>query len=147
MKALKQRLQEIARKQVYVGVPEDKTARNDEMTNAGLVYLHTNGSALAGEPARPIIEPAIRARDNHDRITAELKRAAQAALDDDPAESAERLNRAGLLGANAAKRWFTDPRNNWAPNSPATIARKGSDSPLIDTGQMRRSITYLVEEK
>lgn len=33
---------------------------------------------------------------------------------------------------------------NWAPNAPRTIAEKGSDSPLIDTGQLRRSITSKV---
>ena len=31
------------------------------------------------------------------------------------------------------------------PNSPATIAAKGSDTPLIDTGILRQSITYEVE--
>lgn len=30
------------------------------------------------------------------------------------------------------------------PNSAATIARKGSDTPLIDTGQLRSSITHKV---
>ena len=30
------------------------------------------------------------------------------------------------------------------PNSPWTIARKGSSKPLIDTGQLRNSITYQV---
>ena len=31
------------------------------------------------------------------------------------------------------------------PNSPWTIAKKGSSKPLIDTGQLRNSITYKVE--
>ena len=31
------------------------------------------------------------------------------------------------------------------PNSPATIARKGVDNPLIDTGQMRQAIDFEVE--
>jgi phage gpG-like protein len=31
------------------------------------------------------------------------------------------------------------------PNAPSTIARKGSSKPLIDTGQLRNSITYKVE--
>lgn len=31
------------------------------------------------------------------------------------------------------------------PNSDATIAAKGSSTPLIDTGQMRSSITYILE--
>lgn len=33
------------------------------------------------------------------------------------------------------------------PNKPSTIKRKGSDKPLIDTGQLRSSITYKVREK
>lgn len=32
----------------------------------------------------------------------------------------------------------------WKPNAPLTIAIKGSSSPLIDTGQLRRSITSQV---
>lgn len=30
----------------------------------------------------------------------------------------------------------------WPPLSPKTIAKKGSDKPLIDTGQLLKSITY-----
>lgn len=33
---------------------------------------------------------------------------------------------------------------NWKPNAPLTVALKGSDSPLIDTGQLRRSISSKV---
>ena len=33
------------------------------------------------------------------------------------------------------------------PNAPSTIARKGSSKPLIDTGQMRQSVTYRVQIK
>lgn len=32
----------------------------------------------------------------------------------------------------------------WAPNSPMTIRRKGSSAPLIDTAQLRKSVTYEV---
>lgn len=32
------------------------------------------------------------------------------------------------------------------PNSPVTIALKGSSKPLIDTGEMRQSVTYKVED-
>ena len=35
----------------------------------------------------------------------------------------------------------------WKPNAPLTIAKKGSDSPLIDTGQLRKSVTSAVVEK
>ena len=30
----------------------------------------------------------------------------------------------------------------WAENSPRTIARKGSDAPLIDHGELRRAVNH-----
>ncbi len=33
------------------------------------------------------------------------------------------------------------------PNSPQTIALKGSENPLIDTGHMVQSVTYVVRER
>ena len=36
---------------------------------------------------------------------------------------------------------------NWPPNSPVTIAKKGSDKPLIDTSHMKNSATYVVRDK
>ena len=33
---------------------------------------------------------------------------------------------------------------NWVPNAPATIRRKGSDRPLIDTGQLVNAVEYEV---
>lgn len=145
---MKAELAKLSRKHVYVGVPEDKSARKKGVvTNAQLMYLHSNGSALQGIPARPIIEPAIEAPDNKALIAKQLGAAARATLDAKPDEANDSLELAGMQGRDASVNWFTDPRNNWAPNSPVTIARKGSDRPLIDTGELRRSLTYLVEEK
>lgn len=36
---------------------------------------------------------------------------------------------------------------NWKGNAPQTVARKGSDKPLIDTGTLQRSITSDVVKK
>lgn len=145
--ALKASLAKLQRSQVFVGVPEAKAPRKkSKITNAQLVYIHTNGSPLRGIPARPIIEPAIEAAGNKELITGQLGKAAQAAMGSKPAEMRPHLDQAGTLGRDAAKRWFRDSRNNWAPNAPATIREKGSDRPLVDTAEMLRSITYVVEE-
>lgn len=162
------RLKRIAGDRVLVGIPEDKTARKaGAITNAQLMYIHTNGSSLRGIPPRPDIEPALMAEDNRRRITMLLGRAAQAELSGDHQLALDILGRAGLTGANAAKRWFTDPRNGWAANKRATIIRKARrlrgqtarefakavasgedlsqyDTPLIDTAQLRRAITFIV---
>ena len=144
---LRAQLASLRRKQVLVGVPEDKTDRRDgAVSNAQLVYLHTHGSPMQHIPARPIIEPAIEAPDNKAMIANQLGAAAKAVLGGQAVLAKQSLQKAGMLGRNAALRWFTDPRNHWAALSQRTIERKESDRPLIDTGQLRRSITFVVEE-
>ena len=141
------RLRDLSRMDALVGIPARTTLRRkDPINNASLLFIHTNGSPARGIPARPVIEPAIAANGNKQQIAAELKDAAKAALQGDVNTAYTALDRAGLAGENASKQWFTDPRNNWAPNAPSTIRRKGSNRPLIDTGALRRAITHVVRK-
>lgn len=155
---------------VLVGIPEAETSRDDEaITNAALMYIHTNGSEVMNIPKRPVIEPSIEA----DRAQLEdaLGKAITAELDGETEKCNSILERVGTRATNDAKRWFTDPRNGWQRNKLSTIKRKLSkltgkryrkameqlmsagetgdvselDTPLIDTGQLRRAITYIVE--
>jgi len=145
--SLKAALKKLQRTDVLVGWPEASNSRQSgEIGNAALAYIHSHGSALQNIPARPILQPAIEASPNKELIQRELKAAAEAVLDQDPARATMELNRAGQVAANAVKSWFTTPENQWAPNSPETIAKKGSDRPLIDTGQLRRSVSFVVKE-
>jgi hypothetical protein len=171
---------DLAKLQVYVGIPESDGARKSPgVTNAQLAFIHTHGArtadfrsrmgatmkkkaiaypvalqmylhsygnAIFHIPPRPIIEPAIEASGNKKLILAELKKAATAALVDNKSGAITSLKRAGLTAQNLVRAWFTDPRNNWAPNAPSTIKRKKSDKPLIDTGELRKSITYVVAD-
>lgn len=159
---------------VYVGIPDTQTDRDDEteITNAGLLYIHTNGSELRHIPARPVIEPSIEA--NRAELEAGLHDVAQLTLDNKLHEAKAKLKQVGTLAANGAKRWFTDPRNGWAQNAPSTIRRKLArltgkrrrkalkvldsvqqhmptygttaldtiNTPLIETAEMRRAITH-----
>jgi len=149
LRKLEADLKAIANKQVLVGVPEEKTERKDtdRINNAQLMYIHTNGSPVMGIPARAVIEPAIEAEDNKEAIATELGGAVKAYLDKDPKTSNKQLKRAGMVAQNACRAWFEDSRNNWPPNSPLTIAKKGSDKPLIDTSQLRKSIIHVIREK
>jgi hypothetical protein len=125
MKGLVDALKKIAAAEVYVGVTEESAPREGEkVNNAQLVYVHTHGSPLRNIPPRPIIEPAIEADDNKAQISKELGEAAKALLDGNPKAATKFLNQAGQTGADAAKNWFDDPRNNWAPLKQETIFRK-----------------------
>jgi hypothetical protein len=144
-KQLQTRLNAIHRMEVFVGIPQAKNSRAGEpIGNAALLYIHTHGSPLRNLPARPVIEPAIAAQGNKQAISSELKEAARAHLAGDVSKAQTYLKRAGTAGSNASKAWFTDARNNWAPNSPETIRRKGSNRPLIDTGALRRAIVSVI---
>ena len=55
-------------------------------------------------------------------------------------------HKAGMVGRDACKNYITDG-THLAPNAPETIARKGSDLPLVDTASMLNSITYAVRRK
>ncbi|WP_220389002.1 hypothetical protein [Paenibacillus tyrfis] len=179
---VKKMLNDLARMQVYVGIPEGndnnrtEEAGQAEITNAELLYihthgvrqkemreemnpkvesgemtyskafqmyLHTHGSPLWHSPPRPVIEPAI--EKNKEVISKQLRKAAETALDGQDPEN--ELEKAGMLGQNIVRAWFTDPANGWAPNSPATESAKGSDKPLIDSAEMRKAITYVVEKE
>jgi hypothetical protein len=111
------------------------------------MYVHEHGSPLWHVPPRPIIEPAIEDPENQKIIAEDLKKAAQAALDGNFRDAEAELNKAGMDAQNAVRDWFTNPNNNWPPNAPATVERKGSDRPLIDTGELRKSITYVIRKK
>ncbi len=161
---------------VYVGIPEAETQRKgDPVTNAGLLFIHTNGSPIRHIPARPVIEPSIEA--NHEPIEDGLAAAATLVLDGIDSQALVALKKVGTFASNGAKKWFTDPRNGWRQNSPETIRRKlekltgarrrkalkilasvdehmplvGTtdldeiNTPLIDTGEMRRAITSVSE--
>lgn len=142
---------------VYVGIPDETTERENEekneVTNAELLYIHTNGSPVNNIPPRPVIEPAI--YKDRDRLSRMLADAASLQLKGQHNDAIQQLKRTGQRAESVCRRYFVDPENGWPPNSPSTIAykkskHKGKDynpRPLIDTGELRKSITYFVELK
>lgn len=132
------------------------TKKGKTYNEAYQMYLHEHGSALWHAPPRPILEPAI--AHEKDKIAQQMQKAAQSFLDLKPQEAQANLEKAGMVGQNAARDWFTNPANGWAPNSERTIngwdrpdgthfKGKGSDKPLIDTGQLRKAITYVIRKR
>ena len=48
----------------------------------------------------------------------------------------------GIIAESVIQDAFaTSGWGKWAPNAPSTVKQKGSDKPLIDTGELRRSIS------
>ncbi len=111
------------------------------------LYEGKYGSPAYRIPPRPIIEPAIEA--NSEKIQEKIDKAVDNFLNFDFVQGEKNLKKAGMFAQNKVRAWFTDEKNGWPPNSPSTIAAKShgnsiKDKPLIDTGEMRKSITYVV---
>ena len=113
-------------------------------SKAHSLYLQEHGSPLWQIPPRPVLEPGIKSRQG--AIAKQLAGAVTAAIHDDEHGVDQCLHQAGQIGEDGAKAWFENPANQWPPNSPKTIQKKGSDAPMIDTGEMRKSITHVVRE-
>ncbi|MFT8350035.1 hypothetical protein [Clostridium saccharoperbutylacetonicum] len=183
---IKKSLEDLAKKTVCIGIPDSTEHPDSKITNAQLMYIHTNGvrnndmikemqhdvnekgysaayemyvhehgSPLFRVPPRPILEPAIEYKENQEQIVEIMKDTVNVALDGGNVQP--ELEKVGMQGQNIARDWFTNPANNWAPNAKSTIdgwmspwgeffKGKGSDQPLIDTGEFRKSITYVVKD-
>ena len=146
LQAVQKSIKELKKIDVLVGVPQEEAGREQNgITNAELLYIHTNGSPANNIPPRPIVDPAI--QDSKEEIGTLLKEAILKALEGDTDGAMAGMERAGTQGENAVKGWFTNPKNNWAENAESTKKRKGTSKPLIDTGQLRKSITHVVKKK
>lgn len=55
------------------------------------------------------------------------------------------LEQVGAMAAGYAQEYIRDLQT--PPNAESTIKKKGSSNPLIDTGAMLQSVTYLVTDK
>lgn len=63
----------------------------------------------------------------------------------DGLDSKQIMARVGVEAEGAIKQYITDL--DTPPNKPSTIKRKGSSNPLIDSGNMRNSVTSVVVSK
>lgn len=81
-------------------------------------------------------------RNNKGKYRSALKAAAKSVLDGTASVDGV-LTKLGIMGQGDVQAEITALTS--PPNSPVTIALKGSSKPLIDTGEMRGSVTYKVE--
>ena len=139
LKALAKKLEGATR--VLVGVPEGAGAYEDGLTIATIAAVNNFGSADGKIPPRPFLQPAI------NKGAPEYQRLAEVMIP--KVLSGEMtmkvlLEQMGNLAEGHVKQEITDL--DTPPNAQSTIDKKGSDSPLIDTGALRQSIRYVVDD-
>ena len=158
--------------EVLVGVPADKTERNDEdgkpspISNAGLAYVHDQGAPEVGIPQREFMRPGI--ADAEDEITKRLGSAMRAAMNGNALVAEQAMHQVGLVAQTAIRKKIDDgippPLSEYTLRKRAERGRRGAMTeldrrargldpsmvfarPLIDTGEMRKSITYAIRSR
>lgn len=145
-------IQELAGKQVLVGIPASKAEREEGNTepinNAQLGYIHEYGAPASNIPARPFLIPGVaRAQES---INNHLQKAAKAAMSGNDEKVDTELNATGLIAQAGARNEINN--GDFEALSPVTLAARRKrgrtgDKPLIDTGQLRNAITYVIRKK
>lgn len=144
LKKIMKRAERLNRMQLVVGIPSDENSRDEStgITNAELGAIHEFGVPEKGIPERSFMRStASEEADNLGRL-AKIQ-IAECLRDETSAHDAFATVGAYLQGKIVDK--ITD--GDFEPNTEATVNRKKSSKPLIDTGQLRGAITYEVREK
>ena len=117
-----------------------KNATPTPMETCDLARILHYGTATI--PARPFLEDAI--EKNKDEIYSAIEKEVNKAL------SGQKPNwdKIGTLAVGKVQEFVRgDYYRSYKPNADSTIKRKGSDTPLIDGGDLMGSLEYVVEAK
>lgn len=138
-------LDHLNRKAVFVGLPKEKVGGKiygDGMTILRIGAIHEFGYGHI--PQRSFLRTpfATKAAEINKAIGAEFE-----AVLTKGRKAEQALGRVGVVATNVSKGAFrSDGYGVWPGIKPATAKRKGSSKPLIDTGTLRNSITWVVRD-
>ena len=105
-----------------------------------ILRIQEHGSPINNIPPRKVITPALNQPETRKAMVQAMANAVQEAWGGkDPSLF---LKKAGQTGADGIRAYIDS--HIPPPNSPATIARKGFDLPLYDTGTLYRAFDYEV---
>lgn len=141
-------VKKMANSHVKIGVNESAGAHDGEgptLSNADIASFHEFGTTFEDGseniPQRSFIGSSI------DELRPELKELSKKLQGQILVGKLTTKQALGLLGEKVKAHIINKINSGIDPgNAPETIIRKGSTTPLIDTGQLKQSITYKVEE-
>lgn len=113
---------------------------------SGKGFKTPRGGGFGGPiPERPALRNAFRANRSRYQhaMKAEMRGIIRAIAAGHRVDPDGILSRLGIMAVGHVQDEITSLRS--PPNSPVTIALKGSSNPLIDSGAMRAAVTYRVE--
>ena len=114
------------------------------LSNANILALMEAGSPVNNIPSRVLLK-AVKEKYNY-KINQYFLNIMQALAAGNKTQADILMEELALRMQTWSQKFFVDADNGWAPNAPSTIKSKGSDKPLIDTGELRKSIRGIVVE-
>lgn len=132
-------LKELADKQVRVGFQRGEATEEDGTDICDVAAWNELGTV--NMPSRPFLRKSV--DENEGKINAFLQSTKADLLRGVSAEQV--LKEIGIFQKDLIQEKITE--GSFAPNAPATIRRKGSSKPLIDSGRMRQSVNYVIKKK
>lgn len=140
-------LKQFATKEAYVkiGVLND-ASRQDGFGAAELAAVHEFGSVSRNIPKRSFMMKTMKnyKGEFEQEIKDNFKKISEGLIKNGPVQFLEKI---GAKWVGYIMETFDREGPGWKKLKPATIAAKGSDKILVDTGALKRSITYEVEVK
>lgn len=134
----KKMLEELGKLEVRVGIQQEESSGNGVDLLDRAIF---NELGTAHIPSRPFLRNSVDT--NVENINAFLQSMKRKMLKGGSAE--EVLKQIGTFQKGLIQ---SEIRNgDFVKNSKMTIQKKGSDTPLIDTGEMRQSINYVIKKK
>lgn len=146
MKEIYDAVKKLPEYQIEIGVISIHSKRKEKvrigLTNAELMFIHENGSPLRHIPARPVLQMTLDYA-NRELLQPTIAKCIDAFLDSGLKESAieRELNKLCIRMENYAREIIYSNDGRLAPNAPSVAAKKKGNHPLLDTGQLARSIT------
>lgn len=112
--------------------------------NANILAIMEAGSPVNNIPPRVLLDAVKKKYEK--KIDEYFLNILDALLRGDETSADALMEELALRMQTWTQKFFTDKDNGWKPNAPSTIKAKGSDKPLIDTGELRKSIRGIVVE-
>lgn len=148
-KKLTAAFRQLEKREVLVGYPAGgEQAEGSHLSLAALAYIQDQGAPEANIPAREFMAPGIKAAQG--AITAQLRKAANAALEGNEAGVQAGQTGAGIAATSSVKLMIDNVLSPaLAPKTLAARKRKGfaGETPLLVTGQLRNGVTFVVTKK
>ena len=132
-------IEELTKLQVRVGFQAGETT-DDGVSIVDVAAWNELGTEHS--PPRPFLRQSV---DKNEAKIAAMCKAQITAIVKGTATARDALQALGVMQKGFIQIEIKD--GGFEPNAPRTIARKKSDRPLIDTGRMRQSVNFVIEEK